>query len=89
MQRRFMVLVAVVLLMAAMLVATMGQAFAVTGTFGFRPVSRPGPTTETAVAEGGVGVPTSACNTVAGVGGFEWRDGGTVCWLTLPGWDAF
>ncbi len=19
----------------------------------------------------------------------EWRDGGTVCWLALPGWDAF
>jgi hypothetical protein len=33
------------------------------------------------------GVPvesTAACNTVAGVAGFEWRLGGEVCWLTLP-----
>lgn len=82
--RRAMVLVTVVVLMTAMLVATMGPAMAALGFV--RPPSRP--TTEIAGAEGGVGVPTTACHTVAGVGGFEWRDGGTVCWLTLPGWDA-
>ena len=33
--------------------------------------------------------PTWACETVAGTGGFEWQEGGTVCWLALPGWYAF
>ena len=28
--------------------------------------------------------PTTACNTVAGIAGFEWRSGGEVCWLQLP-----
>ena len=33
--------------------------------------------------------PTWACETVAGAGGFEWQEGGTVCWLALSGWYAF
>jgi hypothetical protein len=28
--------------------------------------------------------PATACNTVAGVAGFEWRAGGEVCWFNLP-----
>jgi hypothetical protein len=73
--RRFMVLVTVVLLMMAMLVATLTPAFAVT----LEPDdgNPRGP-------KWGVPVTTSACSTVAGVAGFEWRAGGEVCWLNLP-----
>jgi hypothetical protein len=31
--------------------------------------------------------PPTVCNTVAGVASFEWRAGGTVCWLEAPAWD--
>ncbi len=75
MQRRLTMLVTVMLLMTAMLAVTMAPALAVAG-----PPAR--------TAEGpawGVAVePATACNTVAGVAGFEWRSGGAVSWLTLP-----
>jgi hypothetical protein len=30
--------------------------------------------------------PPTPCNTVAGLAGFEWRAGGTVCWFEVPAW---
>jgi hypothetical protein len=63
--RRFILLVAVVLVMTATLVLTMAPALA-------------GPAWGVPVE------PATACNTVAGVAGFEWRAGGEVCWFTLP-----
>ena len=69
--RRFMVLVTVVLLMTAMLVASAAPALA---------VLRAEPKCCRVS-------PPTACNTVAGVGGFEWRAGGEVCWLELPAWE--
>jgi uncharacterized BrkB/YihY/UPF0761 family membrane protein len=71
--RRFWVLVTVVVLMTAMLMASVAPAMAVVAAHR-HPV---GPAW-------GVPVSTAACETVAGVGGFEWRGGGDVCWLNLP-----
>jgi hypothetical protein len=70
--RRFMVLVTVVLLMTAMLVASAAPALAV--------LLRSEPKCCRVS-------PPTACNTVAGVAGFEWRAGGTVCWLEAPAWE--
>jgi hypothetical protein len=70
--RRLVVLVTVVLVMMAMLVASAAPALA-----GLR--------TDTKCCR--VSPPT-ACNTVAGVGGFQWRAGGTVCWLQFPAWEV-
>jgi hypothetical protein len=67
--RRFKVLVTVALVMAAMVALMAFPAFAVT---------RAGPAWGVPVE------PPTACNTVAGIAGFEWRSGGEVCWLTLP-----
>ena len=75
--RRFMVLVKVVLVMTAMLVATLTPAFAVTLEPDDGNPQRRGPAW-------GVPVSTTACATVAGIAGFEWRAGGEVCWLNLP-----
>jgi hypothetical protein len=79
--KRLMMLVTLVLVMAATLVVAMAPTFAVTRgpddgnllTTG----SRAGPAW-------GVPVTITACDTVAGVAGFEWRAGGDVCWLNLP-----
>ena len=73
--RRIRMLVAMVLLTAAMLVATLTPAFAVT--------LEPDDGNPRGPAWG-VRVPTTACDTVAGTAGFEWRAGGEVCWLNLP-----
>ena len=81
--RRLTRLVTVVLFVAALLMLSMSPALAITRT-----VDRASPVIS-AVSSGGTPVePPWACETVAGVGGFEWREGGEVCWLTLPGWDA-
>lgn len=81
--RRFVVLVTVVVLVAAMVVLSVSPALAIT-----KRIEKASPVIS-AVSSGGTPVePTWACETVAGVGGFQWRDGGEVCWLTLPGWDA-
>jgi hypothetical protein len=72
--RRFMVLVTLSVTMAAM--------FALTSVPALAAAIRPPVARDPAW-----GVPveaTSACQTVAGVAGFEWRSGGEVCWLTLP-----
>jgi hypothetical protein len=73
MTRRIMGLVAVVLVMTAMLAASVAPAMAVVAAHR-QPV---GPAW-------GVPVTTTACETVAGIAGFEWRAGGEVCWLNLP-----
>jgi hypothetical protein len=69
--RRFMVVVTVVLLMTAMFVASAAPALAVLPTE--RKCCRVSPPT--------------VCNTVAGIAQFEWRAGGTVCWLEAPAWE--
>jgi hypothetical protein len=79
--KRLMMLVTVVLVMAAMLVVAMAPTFAVT-----REPDDGNPLTTGSRAGPAWGVPvtTTACDTVAGVAGFEWRAGGDVCWLNLP-----
>ena len=71
--RRMRLLVAMVVLMTAMLVASMSPALGA-------PLLSIG-------SGGGVAVDPAACEWAAGTAGFEWRAGG-VCWLELPGWDA-
>ncbi len=75
--RRLIVLVTVVLVMVVMSVATLVPAFAVTMEPDDGNPQRRGPAW-------GERVPTTACDTVAGTAGFEWRAGGDVCWLNLP-----
>ncbi len=70
--RRLVVLVTVVLLMTAMLVGSAAPALAVL-------LSREPKCCRVSQ--------TTACNTVAGVAGFEWRAGGSECWLDLPAWE--
>ncbi len=77
--RRLMVLVTVALLMTAMLVASAGSAQGLAQTSGTVKIEK---------VPSGVPVDPAACETVAGVAGFEWRAGGEVCWLTLPSWDG-
>jgi phosphate-selective porin len=77
--RRFVVLVTVVVLMTAMLAASAQSAQGLASTAG---------TVKTVRTPSGVPVEATACETVAGVAGFEWRAGGEVCWLNLPGWDG-
>jgi hypothetical protein len=82
--RRFMVLVTVALLMSATLVIATAEAAGALTLVGRVPRFTAGSGLK-AVSSGGVPVePASVCQTVAGVGGFELRDGRTVCWLNSP-----
>ena len=76
MMRRIMLLVTVALVMAAMMVAMAMPALAVT--------PEPDDGDPRRGPAWGVRVPTTACDTVAGTAGFEWRGGGDGCWLNLP-----
>ncbi len=71
-KRRFMMLITVVLVMRTMFVASAAPAMAFT-IRDFTDCCRVSPPT--------------VCNTVAGVAQFEWRAGGTVCWLDAPAWE--
>jgi hypothetical protein len=79
--KRIILLVTVVLLMAAMLVMSVVPALAVTREPDDGPLF---PTGRAGPAWGVPVEPTTACNTLAGIAGFEWRAGGEVCWLQLP-----
>jgi hypothetical protein len=69
------------LMVVLMLSVTMAVMFAITSVPALAVAIRP----PVAGPAWGVSVePPTACNTVAGVAGFEWRAGGEVCWLTLP-----
>lgn len=72
--RRLMVLVTAALLMTAMSAVSISPAL--------------GAPTLSVGGGGGVAVDPAACEWAAGTGGLEWRAGG-VCWLELPGWNAF
>ncbi len=76
--RRLVVLVTVVLVMMAMLVASAAPALAFV-------IPGLGGRTDSKCCRVS---PPAACNTVAGVGDFQWRAGGTVCWLEAPGWEV-
>jgi len=72
-----MMLIESVVVMTAMLVAAVAPAFAVTLESDDGKPTR-GPVWGVPVE------PTWACDTVAGIVGFEWRADGEVCWLNLP-----
>ena len=78
--RRFMVLGTVVVLMAAMLVASAGAAQAFVGRVPFGP-------------QGGFPTSHTVCSTAVGSNAnalkmFEWRSGGQVCWINAPAQEA-